>query len=272
MQNQIPILITAPEGYAQRFREALLSVSNSSGKLFKPTCIPMIETVVAYESPTFKAFMEIIGSFDYIVFSSRKAIEAVAAYHTVANRKLPEKMKCCAIGKDNEFLEECLGIHPSFIPDEPSPAGIVRKFSKIAGIEGKRVAVLAPLVTGMEEPDTVPLFMKALHDIGMVADRIPAYITRATIHSKQKQIHQLILSRHFRCIAFSSGAEIKALLESLSPEESITDFFFGIDIACFGPYTADYARKQGLPVCLTAKDFSSFHGFALILEDFYTSL
>jgi uroporphyrinogen-III synthase len=59
-------------------------------------------------------------------------------------------------------------------------------------------------------------------------------------------------------IAFSSTAEVESFLTMVNSQ---SDYERSI-IACFGPYTTANARKLGVNVCIVAKDYSLFEGFA----------
>jgi uroporphyrinogen-III synthase len=260
----LPVLITAPEGYARRFCTAL---SETEGNCFPLLSVPMIETVLTADNESIKRLAAHIGLYQYLAFSSRKAIDALAAYQENSGFSIPEKTQCCDIGKYNDYLTERLGICPAFRSEEPSPTGIVRTLSARPDIRQQRIAVLAPVVTGMKEPDTVPQFIRDLQKIGMTVDRIDAYITRAASSERLEEVCRMICLKQIRCIAFTSATEADVLLKGLvrcglNP----SDFPTEVTTAVFGPYTANHIRKSGLRVDFVSPDFESFKGFALSLS------
>jgi len=250
------ILITSPEGYSKRFKDVF------SESQLNPIAIPMIETVIPENMPEVDNLFMNLHRYEYIAFSSRKAIESF--YKVQSKKNLPlADIKFCAIGKDSDYMVEKMGIQPAIHPDEPSPMGIACKLSEDKSIKGKAIAALVPLVEGIEEPDVVPDFLAKLNNIGMNATRINAYITRPVDKTQVNRAIELIASKEINCIAFTSSAEVEILLQNIEDKNLLES----VAIACFGPYTAAYAQKKGLNVSIIAQDFSSFSGFLRAIEN-----
>ncbi|MDR0962956.1 MAG: uroporphyrinogen-III synthase, partial [Mediterranea sp.] len=110
----LSLLVTAPEAYAARLMEALKSADHVGGVSFRPLSVPLIETVIPKTNDAVAQLLERLDDVDYLAFSSRKAIESLALQLERNERVLPARVKCCAIGKDNEYLTERLGIAPAF--------------------------------------------------------------------------------------------------------------------------------------------------------------
>ncbi|MCL1932201.1 MAG: uroporphyrinogen-III synthase [Candidatus Azobacteroides sp.] len=255
---QTTVLITSPAGYSERFKNVF------SESQLNPIAIPLIETVIPEDMPDVDSLFMNLQQYDYVAFSSRKAIESFDQVQKKRNLPLDD-IKFCAIGKDAEYMYEKLGVRPAVHPDEPSPMGIADKLGEDENIGGKTIAVLVPLVEGIIEPDVVPNFLAKLSDIGMKVTRVNAYITRAVDKVQIDEAVKRIASKEIKCIAFTSSAEIEILLQNTG-DKSLLD---NITIACFGPYTAAYAQKRGLNVSVIAQDFSSFSGFLEAIEKYY---
>ncbi|MDU1903877.1 MAG: uroporphyrinogen-III synthase [Dysgonomonas sp.] len=255
--QQTHVLITSSKGYSERFSKVF---EHSS---LHPVAIPMIETIIPERMEDMDSLISHIYNYKYIAFSSRKAIQAFAD-------RLDENMdisgiKFCAIGKDTEYMHDRLANINSVEPNEPSPMGIARKLAEDKSIKGKTIAVLVPLVREIPEPDVVPDFLAELEKIGMNVTRINAYITQPADRAKIQKAVKLIASQQIKCIAFTSSAEIEILLQNIEDKSILNN----VVIACFGPYTAAFAKKKGLNVSLVAKDFSSFSGFLKAIEDHF---
>lgn len=256
------VIITAPQGYAQRLEKALQE------KDIATYSCPMIETKVLPEEAKMNQFLKEMQNYDYIAFSSRKAIESFSialAKHPEAKLYL-QQITLCAIGKDAEFLKKELKISDVLLPDEASPMGIVAILKTRPDISGKRIAVLVPWVKDIPEPDVVPDFMRALQAIQMQVTRIDAYTTCASEENIQNRFAELIRTKTASCLVFTSGAEIEVALQTCKKHHLSTD---SLEIACFGPYTAAYARKKGLKVSIVAQDFSAFTGLATAIHQYY---
>ncbi|MDR2887166.1 MAG: uroporphyrinogen-III synthase [Bacteroidales bacterium] len=258
MQAQVNVLITSPAGYSGRF-ERVFSESRLT-----PVVIPVIETVIRDNMPGIDSLMANLHRYEYIAFSSRKAIESFHGKWSSSKTPLGN-IKFCAIGRDAEYMHEMLGVRPSVYPDEPSPAGIARKLGESSGISGKTIAVLVPLVEDTVEPDVVPDFITRLEGIGMAVTRINAYVTKPADAAQVRRAVDLIASKKVNCVAFTSSAEVDVLLQDMDNRRIMEN----VTVACFGPYTAAYARKKGLDVSVVASDFSSFSGFLKAIEEHF---
>lgn len=260
-QQDIKVLITSPQGYSERFKKEF-----SSSHLI-PVPIPMIETVIPDELPDMDKLFANLTRYDYIAFSSRKAIESfavkMAQYPDI--QKHLHKLKFCAIGKDAEYMYEKLHVSNAIHPEEASPIGIANKLAEQPGITKQSIAVLVPRVEKVKEPDVVPNFLARLQEIGLKVTRIHAYTTRPVADEKIKTAADLILSGKVNCVAFTSGTEIEGLLRGF-PDKQLPP---NVAVACFGPYTAGYAKKIGIKVDLVAKNFSSFTGFIQAIKEYY---
>ncbi|MCR5077732.1 MAG: uroporphyrinogen-III synthase [Prevotella sp.] len=268
MRNEkIRVLITAPEGYALRLAKALKTVRRLDGARLCPVGIPMIATWTDTESEEFAQFVSSLSGFDYIVFTSRRAIAAVSEV-MAAGKVLREQLRggCCAIGKDNDFLRSELHVEPCFMAEEPSPVGIVRELEHREDIRGKRIAVLGPRVENLTEPDTVPDFLHALAEAGMEVTFVPAYVTGGVGEKELLRAADVLRERsQLTYVAFTSGAEAQVFhrLSALMPDYE--QVMRSVSVVCFGPYTAKCCRKEGLRVDFVSKDFSSFQAFAKAL-------
>ena len=260
----VPVLVTAPEGYSLRFVEAL-KACNADRFCFEPISIPLIRTTPCED---ISQIISQAQDYDYMVFTSRKAILVLSEYLKKAkisadSIRLP---KACAIGKDNEALS-LLGISPAFISAEPSLKGIADEFRSrvqefILHSVRPRIAVLGPRVEDLIEPDTVPDFLKALHAIQAEVTYITAYVTRPATEQALREAETLLRDK-IQWVAFTSATKAqvyKRLSHNTTPS-----------IACFGPYTAHCVRKEGLNVRFTSPDYSSFSAFAKHLKEFILS-
>ncbi|WP_234488475.1 uroporphyrinogen-III synthase [Oxynema sp. CENA135] len=246
------ILVTAPRNYAIRFAA---EIARRGGF---PLLMPTIETRALSCTDALDDALQHLPDFDWIAFTSRNSIEAV--YERMQALHIPlrhlDRPCSCAIAKDAERLAE-FGLSVDLIPGESSPGGIVAELGKVADIEGQNILVPVPEIVGFREPEVVPNFIAGLENLGLQVTRVNAYTT-AVIDPACYQVElELLKSGKLDAIAFSSSAEIEALLTVVSPSD-----LNPYAIACFGPYTAHHAKTCGLNVAIVARDYSSFVGFA----------
>ncbi|MFR9603761.1 MAG: uroporphyrinogen-III synthase [Rikenellaceae bacterium] len=254
------IIVTAPENYSRRVQEALARRAEQTN--IEATYLPLISTTRLEDLCLMERFLDEVAKFDYIIFCSRKAIECFAEYVAELGVILPKSVGYCAIGKDNEALKQYLNIDPSFIASEPSPRGIVNWLEQ-RGITDKRVAVLAPIVRGLQTPDTVPMFVEGLKEIGMDVHEVGCYITQGC--EVTTELQSIVATADG--VAFCSGTEVDQFIRSVGLEatQHLTTMFFG-------PYTANYARKLAIRADLINQNFENFDQFITNIEDYFRLL
>ncbi len=252
------MLVTAPELYAKRFRDAF-EQSDAQGD-FDITYLPLISTQRLEDLSIMQIFLMQLHTYDFIAFCSRKAIECFADYTKEFNISIPESVNLIAIGRDNEALGRSLNKTPLFIASEPSPQGIINWFTQHPNHKNKKIAVLAPVVQGLTTPDTVPMFIEGLKGEGLNVTEVGCYITKESIGAHQK-LREITPS--LDCVAFSSGAEVEVFIRSVGVENR------NLRHLVFGPYTASYAKKMGIKIDLTNQNFEDFGQFIKNIKAFY---
>ncbi len=254
------VVVTAPSGYSDR----LAGLIEKEGG--EPVIVPAIETVINPRSSGIDRVLDHPQEYDLVVFSSRKAVQAF--FERARARHLPDSLldrfRFSAMGRDKDYLRENFGRDVAVDPEEPSPPGIIGALRKIKGVAGWSIAVIAPKVVGLTEPDVIPDFMKSLKELGIKAEKIEGYITRPAAAGDYGQELHMIKSRNVDLIAFTSTAEIEALILLLGGEKWININI----VACFGPYTAANARRMGVEVDFVGKDFHSFEGYVDGIAEF----
>lgn len=249
--GKINVLVTAPRQYADRFISACAETN------INPISIPLIETTLSNDS-VIQQLITQIEQYDFIAFSSRKAIEAFdkSLQSKGIDKEDFSHVIFLGIGKDNEYLKAIIGDYAKVLePVEASPQGIVRTLDDFKDIDNKRIAILVPEVVGMEEPFVIPNFISQLNSIGLDVDRYNVYRTAPSLKSLNR-LYNIIDEGEINCVAFSSGGEVSVFMDYL--DRKIPS---NLKIACFGPYTMKTAIDNGLKVDIVSKDFSSYQGY-----------
>lgn len=260
--ESIKLLVTTPQGYAERFEKAMQQANGKTKTAIEVLYIPAIGHELSPQQIDMQRLIENLECYDYLLLSSRKAIDALWESLKQAKRGLPKQVQMCAVGADISYMRERLHTEPAFIPPEPSPMGIVRWLSENGRCKGKRIGVLAPEVIGMEEPPTVPQVLAELQKIGLITDRISAYTTYSCLDSTIKLVLTEIENGRINGIVFTSGGEVQSLMDAILHVQPRFKFPDNFTVACLGPYTAGCASKLGLTVHLIGDRFDSFEGFA----------
>ena len=254
------IIVTAPRNYAARLSQELINL----GAL--PVLMPTIDVCLLEDFTQLDRVLRKTSTFDWITFTSRNGINAF--FQRLQDLRITcsdLKDSClCAIGKDAEQLTH-LGLQVDLIPTEPSPHGIIVELSQIPDIAQQSVLVPVPEFIGVPEPDVIPNFIGELKNLGMEVTPIPTYRTSSLNKNLYEVELDLIGEGKVDVIAFSSTAEVTAFLKMFDSQDNYKNSV----IACFGPYTANNAKKLGLNVSIVAEDYDSFTGFAKAIARFY---
>jgi uroporphyrinogen-III synthase len=252
------ILVTAPSNYGKRLARI---IQKSGGKAVQ---IPCVETFINPNTTALNRFLAKANQYDWVVLPSRMAIDAF--FKSYEKVKPISNLKFCAIGHDILYLKEKYNTVVAIHPKESGPNGIIAALKKIPNIKGQRIAVLAPQVKGVTEPDVTPNFIKALKKTGLKVKKIEAYITQIADPNRYTKELQLLKSGKIDLIAFTSSAEIEALIKLTSRQQIEQSV-----VACFGPYTGKNATKLGLHPEFIGKKYTSFDDFVLGISDYLKS-
>lgn len=253
------ILVTAPSIYNERLSTHI----NSTG--MKAIPFPVIETNLIDNNGEIDSILIHLDNFDWISLTSRNAIKAFikrAGELDIPLKELQEQ-SYCAIGKDQDLLRS-FGLDSIVDNLESSPQGILEALKKLE-CNKKKIAVFAPLVVGISEPDVIPNYIDSLENAGIIVTKVNAYTTNLCSPDNENNVRYKINKGNIDLIAFTSTGEILALLELVGGSEKLSE----TAIACFGPYTYKNALKLGLKPSFMAKDFSSFEGYVESMTDYF---
>lgn len=151
----------------------------------------------------------------------------------------------------------------AFTPDESGPNGIVEALSKQKNRRGQSIALIAPKVIGVKEPNVIPNLIQNLENLGYRVIKAEAYITQIADPLKYDRELDLLKQGAIDLIAFTSTAEIEALI-ALSSAQIIDHTL----VACFGPYTGNNAILLGLHPEYIGVNYHSFDDFVYGIIDY----
>lgn len=246
------LLVTAPENYAGRLAKL---IEQKGGKAI---AAPSIHTSLNPYTREIKNVLLHPSVYSWVVLPSRKAIDAFFA--VASDKQFAGSLhlfKICAIGKDAEYLKSSYHMEAALVPEEASPAGIIKVLALMPDVKGQSIVVIAPKVVGLREPDVIPDFIAGLKDIGMNPVKIEGYITSPQNAVNYKKEVDLLYNGKIDLLIFSSATEAEALLSIVGDLELLNKQ----KIACFGPYTAANVEKLGIRVDYVGKNYHSFDAF-----------
>lgn len=244
------ILVTAPSNYAYRFANI---IEEAGGKAI---LFPTIETILNPNTKAIDSIWQHAESIDWLVLPSRKAMDAFFDRIDSTSLNSISKLRFCAIGNDINYLKEKYNTIAAIEPKESGPNGIVEELGKQANIQGQNIVVIAPLVIGVEEPNVIPNFIRDLKRLKANVTKAEGYITQLSDSLDYLNEIELLKNGKIDIIAFTSTAEIEALIKLTSLELIDKQI-----VACFGPYTGNNAKEFGLNPEYIGQKYSSFEDF-----------
>lgn len=244
------ILVTAPSNYAYRFANV---IEEAGGKAI---LFPTIQTIINPNTKAIDSIWKQAESIDWLVLPSRKAMDAFFDRIDSTSLNSISKLRFCAIGNDINYLKEKYNTIAAIEPKESGPNGIVEELGKQANIQGQNIVVIAPLVIGVEEPNVIPNFIRDLKSLKANVTKAEGYITQ--LSDSLSYLNEIVLLKNGKIdiIAFTSTAEIEALIKLTSLELIDKQI-----VACFGPYTGNNAKEFGLNPEYIGQKYSSFEDF-----------
>ncbi len=251
------ILVTAPSNYANRFANVIEEAGGIT------ILFPTIETIINPNTNNIDSIWQHAESIDWLILPSRKAMDAFFDKIDSTALKTISELKFCAIGNDINYLKEKYNTVAAIKPKESGPNGIVQELSNQANIQGQNIVVVAPLVIGVQEPNVIPNFIRNLKGLKANVTKAEGYITQLSDSLNYLSEIELLKNGKIDIIAFTSTAEIEALIKLTSLE--LVDKPI---VACFGPYTGNNAKEFGLHPEYIGQKYSSFEDFTSGISDY----
>ncbi|MDJ0926714.1 MAG: uroporphyrinogen-III synthase [Gammaproteobacteria bacterium] len=250
------VLFCAPRNYASKL--AGLLVRHGALPVWMPTIA--IEPLQDYSQ--LDTAIRSLSGYDWISFTSRNGIEAFFDRLDALglDTQVLSQTRVSALGNDAGALEE-MGVAVDLLPSAASTRGVVEELHR-RGETNASILLPVPEVIGMAEPSVIPDYVALLQGIGMKPERVPAYATRRVTAGLDTEL-RMILDGKLDLIAFTSVAEIDALLSLLGDDRRVLD---DLTIACYGPVTANGAAQRGLQVEFIAENYAAFEGFIAAME------
>lgn len=252
------ILVTAPSNYAYRFANV---IEEAGGKAI---LFPTIQTIINPNTKAIDSIWKQAESIDWLVLPSRKAMDAFFDRIDSTSLNSISKLRFCAIGNDINYLKEKYNTIAAIEPKESGPNGIVEELGKQANIQGQNIVVIAPLVIGVEEPNVIPNFIQNLKSLKANVTKAEGYITQLSDSLNYLNEIELLKNGKIDIIAFTSTAEIEALIKLTSLELIDKQI-----VACFGPYTGNNAKEFGLDPEYIGQKYSSFEDFVSGITEYF---
>ena len=229
--NGVRVLVTRAGGAAGALAELLAAEG----------ALPVIAPTIEFEPPDDLAPLDQAlrtaaeGGFDWVVFATPRAVEAVQERLKVLGIETPLPTRAAGVGPSTVAAMEQLGQPADLVPDEEySSAGLIAAFPLGEG------SVLLP------RADIAPADLEeGLRERGWVTERVVAYQTRHPA-SLPDEAKRLLDDGAIDAVAFTSASTARGFARLAGRLAKPL-------YACIGPVTARAAKEAGFKVDAVAE-------------------
>lgn len=230
------IVVTSPIESGEKLKD-LLETQGAKAVLF-----PTIETIIPELSAEILEALENIQNYDWLVFTSKKGVQAFFYFLTKVKEKkqLPESLKIVLIGKKTAIELEKYGHSADFINQGNTSDDFIVNFENV--IKNKSSKIL--LALGNLAPDKIKNAFSERHTL----DRINVYETQIPQNFDTQKLKE-IKNNNFDFIIFTSPSAFYNFI-------LITDFDnkqLENKIITIGDTTTNAIEKRGYKVAITAR-------------------
>lgn len=203
--------------------------------------VPTIEFAPPLDPRPLRAATTHLETYDWAVFTSPRAVEAVRDSLRSASVDWPQDVRCAAVGPGTRTVLEAAGATVSAQPQEPRASAVV---GALGDIRGLRILLPRSDLAHDELAD-------GLRSAGARVDDVEAY--RTLLRSPTSD-DIAVLKKGSAAVVFASGSAVHGYLRaiaSIPSEDGVPP-----SVVCIGPATAEVAAHAGLVVAAVAGETS----------------
>lgn len=199
-----------------------------------------------------------LSQYDWVIFTSRNAVEAFLARLEKAEKTVSElkKIKILAVGSATAKTLEKANISITLLPEKFHAEGALASLQKYYDNNEllAKCRFLFPRAAAGRD-----LLLVELEKLGAKVDLVVAYQTRTPIGARDELL-AIFSNNKIDLITFTSPSTVINLSELVNPE-SLTNLLENTAVACIGPVSLKAAQDFGLkvevcPTQSTALDFA----------------
>jgi uroporphyrinogen III methyltransferase/synthase len=212
----------------------------------QPILAPTIRLAPAPDPDALRTAAAGIGEYDWVLFTSANAVEAVFDALTASgldSRALYGPQLCAIGAKTAEALAK-RGIHADLVPTDARAEGIIAALlPKLR--RGTRVLLPRARVARETLPD-------ALREAGVLVDVVAAYENLPPERKEAERVRGLVDPGEADAVLFTSSSTVQNLLDVLGP--GAAQQVNALRLFSIGPVTTATAESLGLEVAATAPE------------------
>jgi uroporphyrinogen III methyltransferase/synthase len=190
------------------------------------------------------------ATYDWIVFTSANGVEAFFARFSGRDVRELAGVRLAAIGPETAGALARRLLRPAVVPAEYRAEGLLDAL-RDDDVRGRRV--LLPRAAGGR-----PILPDALRRRGATVDEVLAYRAVVPPDADAAPLRAALDAGAIDAVTFTSSSTVRNFVELVGRDTLARLVHDGRPaIACIGPVTADTARQLGLPVDVTATEYTT---------------
>jgi uroporphyrinogen III methyltransferase / synthase len=240
------VLVTRPREQATELVERLESMGAEAIEA------PMIRIVPPDDYGPLDEACSRIGSFDWIVFSSANAVDALFGRLLAGPQDLRalKGVKLCVVGPATAERLARHGLKVDVMPAEYRAESVVRALTESGPVRG--IKVLLPRTDIGRE-----VIADELRKQGADVTEIVAYRTVVTDPEREGEpdVYRMLLERSIDVVTFTSASAVRSLVRVLGAEPA-ADLLRVILVASIGPVTAEAASQYNIQTTIMPSNYT----------------
>jgi uroporphyrinogen-III synthase len=197
--------------------------------------LPMLSITPPEDAKPLHEAAQRIDSYDWIVFSSANAVDAVAA-HLAAGQLIP-KARVAVVGVGTKIAVERIGWRVAIVPERFVAESLVEAMSQL-DLRGRRILIPSAAISR----DILP---QAFANLGACVEVVEAYSNNLTEEDRQRARDFFAKPVSPDWVTFTSSSAVDHLVQAVGAAALIP-----LQIASIGPITSATVRKYGLSVAV----------------------
>ncbi len=220
------VVVTRPRDQSDQLREQLEQLGA------RVISFPTIEIVPARDASLLEAALDRIGQYDWILLTSRNAVDAVARTTKAHVAEALSGIQFAVVGKATRRCLTGLGIQADFVPSKFNMATLCSELTQKTTVEGQRFLYPCGDLADAEGP-------QALRDAGAIVDAIEAYRTIPDDSADADSLRRSLAAEEIDAIVFASPSAVLAFFDMI-PSHCISPH---VGLVSIGPKTTQALKK-----------------------------
>jgi uroporphyrinogen III methyltransferase/synthase len=240
------VLVTRPRDQASELVDRLTALGA------EPIEAPMIRIDPPDDPAPLLRAAENPGVFDWIVFTSANAVEALMDAILEGHRDVRalQGPKLCTVGTGTADRLAGYGIKVDVVPEEFRAEAVVTALAEHGPLEHARV-LLPRSDIGRE------VIAEQLREAGALVTDVVAY--RTVLEEVQREdepdIYRMLLEGRIDVVTFTSASAVRNFVKIYGSDQAV-DLLNRTTVAAIGPVTAEAARQIGIPVAVQPASYT----------------